>query len=208
LSLAMRDDNAANSYLRQGLVICDRDGIVSTRGFILSNLTEVALRAGDLRAAESHARNALDAATATGNRAVASWVRTKLARLESQRGDVGSARPILAEGLTAALELGLPSIKFDALRAFAELLLAQGEVPSARRVLAYAASHPKASAPARDEIQMCLERLPRGTQIEPLLDLDLDDLLHRVVAESKIAHAPLIATLRGAPIPASTAFQT
>ena len=29
-------------------------------------------------------------------------------------------------------------------------------------------------------------------------ELELDDLLHRIVVESNIAHAPLIATLRGA----------
>ncbi len=77
LCLALHDDKAASSYLLQGLAICERDGIVSTRGFILSNLTEVALRAGDLKAAETHAGRALEAATATGNRAVACWVKTK-----------------------------------------------------------------------------------------------------------------------------------
>ncbi len=132
LSLAMRDSNAASSYLRQGLVICERDGIVSTRGFILANLAEVALRGGDLTAAETASRDALEAATTTGNRAVASWVKTKLACVAARRGDLATARSILAEGLITALELGLPSIKFDALRAFAELLVAQGETRSAR----------------------------------------------------------------------------
>ena len=30
-------------------------------------------------------------------------------------------------------------------------------------------------------------------------ELELDDLLHRIVVESNVAHAPLIAALRGAP---------
>ena len=199
LCLTMREDDAAGVHLRQGLAICERDGIVGTRGYILSNLTELALRAGDLAAAESHAGHAIEVATASGNRAVLSWAKTKVASLAVRRGDNDAARSALAEGLSVALELGSPSLKFNAVESFAELLSAQGEVSCARRVLTYAADHPTASAPVRDEIRRRLETLPAVVNATPAWPkLELDDLLHRIVVESNVAHAPLIDTLRGA----------
>ena len=70
----------------------------------------------------------------------------------------------------------------------------------ARRVLTYAADHPTASALVRDEIRRRLETLPASERMPtpPWPKLELDDLLHRIVVESNVAHAPLIATLRGA----------
>jgi predicted ATPase/DNA-binding SARP family transcriptional activator len=199
LCLTMREDDAAGVHLRQGLAICERDGIVGTRGYILSNLTELALRAGDLAAAESHAGHAIEVATASGNRAVLSWVKSKVARLAVRLGDNDAARSALAEGLSVALELGSPGLKFDAVESFAELLSAQGEVSCARRVLTYAADHPTASALVRDEIRRRLETLPAAVNATPPWPkLELDDLLHRIVVESNVAHAPLIDTLRGA----------
>jgi DNA-binding SARP family transcriptional activator/tetratricopeptide (TPR) repeat protein len=199
LCLTMREDGAAGVHLRQGLAICERDGIVGTRGYILSNLTELALRAGDLAAAESHAGHAIEVATASGNRAVLSWVKSKVARLAVRLGDNDAARSALAEGLSVALELGSPGLKFDAVESFAELLSAQGEVSCARRVLTYAADHPTASALVRDEIRRRLETLPAAVNATPPWPkLELDDLLHRIVVESNVAHAPLIDTLRGA----------
>jgi DNA-binding SARP family transcriptional activator/tetratricopeptide (TPR) repeat protein len=198
LCLTMREDDAAGVHLQQGLAICERDGIVGTRGYIHSNLTELALRAGDLAAAESHASHAIEVATKSGNRAVLSWVKTKVARLAVRRGDNDAARSALAEGLGIALELRSPSLKLNAVESFAELLSAQGEVSCARRVLAYAADHPTASAPVRDDIRARLDKLPASEHAEPPWPkLELDDLLHRIVVESNIAHAPLIATLRG-----------
>ena len=89
-------------------------------------------------------------------------------------------------------------MKLNAVESFAELLSAQGEVSCARRVLTYAADHPTASAPARDELRTRLAKLPASANVEPVWPgLELDDLLHRIVVESNIAHAPLIATLRG-----------
>ena len=83
---------AAGIHLREALAICDRDGITSTRAFVLSNLTEVAMRTGDFAAAERHASRGLETANAIGNRAVQSWVKLKMARLALHRGDVADAR--------------------------------------------------------------------------------------------------------------------
>ena len=43
-----------------------------------------------------------------------------------------------------------------------------------------------------------LEKLPASdTPSRTGPEVELDDLLHRIVVESNVAHAPLIATLRG-----------
>ena len=197
LYLARHENEAAGVHLRQGLAICERDGIVATRGLILSNLTELAMRMGDLAGAEAHAARAVEVANAVGNRAVLSWVTIKRASLATRRGDIDAARSALADGLGIALAIGVPSLQFEAVDRFAEILEAQDEVPCARRVLAYAADHPSASVMVRDAMRRRLETLPAAANAAPAWpELELDDLLHRIVVESNIAHAPLIATLR------------
>jgi predicted ATPase len=199
LCLVTHEYEAAGAHLRQGLAICERDGIVSTRGFILGNLTEVAMRTGDLAAAETHAGRALDVANATGNRAVLSWVKMLVASLAMRRGDVDAARSALADGLAVTLAIGVLSLKFEGVICFAEILEAQGEASCARQVLAYAADHPMASRLVRDQIREQLGKLAASESAELAWPgLELDDLLHRIVVESNIAHSPLIALLRGA----------
>ena len=198
LHLARNESKAARVHLLQGLALCERDGIVSTSGLILSNLTEVAMRTGDLAGAEVHATRAAEVANAIGNRAVLSWVTIKRARLAAQRGNIDAARDALADGLGIALAIGVPSLQFEAVECFAQILEAQDEALCARRVLAYAADHPKASAMVRDAMRRRLETRPAVANSAPdWPGLELDDLLHRIVVERNIAHAPLIATLRG-----------
>jgi hypothetical protein len=198
LYLTRHEDEAAGVHLRQGLAICERDGLVSTSGFILSNLTEVAMRTGDLAGAEAHAVRAAEIANTVGNRAVLSWATIKRAALATRRGSLDAARGALADGLGIALAIGVPSLKFEAVECFAEILEAQDEPLCARRVLAYAADHPTASAMVRDAIRRRLGTLPAVVNATPAWPgLELDDLLHRIVVESNAAHAPLIATLRG-----------
>ena len=110
LHLARNESEAARVHLRQGLAICERDGIVSTSGFILANLTEVAMKTGDLADAETYAARAVEVANAIGNRSVLSWVTIKRASLAAQRGNIDSARHALADGLGIAIELGVPSL--------------------------------------------------------------------------------------------------
>ena len=67
----------------------------------------------------------------------------------------------------------------------------------------YAAIHPTASGLARDQLRTRLADLPGSTDGEDPVwpGLELDELLHRVVVESSIGYAPLIATMRGATLP-------
>ena len=92
---------------------------------------------------------------------------------------------------------------------FAEVLQAQGDRVCARRVLAFAADHPSVSAPDRKEIMDQLARLPAPEVPEPWPAIELDELVHRIISEAPLAHAPLIASLRGAlvgfPLPVAPA---
>ena len=198
LCIARQEYEAATTYLQQSLAICERDGIVSTRGFIFCNLMDIAIKNGDLGAAESHAKRILGVADATSNRALVSWARINGASVAVRRGDIDAARSALADGLSIALALGAPSLKFDAVRSFAEILQAQGETICAHRVLGYAADHPMANGQIRDQVRRQLSELPESASaVSPLMAMEFDEVLHRIVVESSLAHAPLIATLRG-----------
>jgi hypothetical protein len=131
-----------------------------------------------------------------------SWAKFMVATAAARRGDINAARSALADGLGVVLAIGVPSLKFDAVNCFAEILEAQGEAQCARRVLAYAADHPTASKMVRDEFRTRLDTLSASASAEPAWPgLELDDLLHRIIVESNIAYAPLVAALRGAPVP-------
>ena len=147
-------------YLQDALAICDRDGIVGTLQYVLSNLTEVTLHLGDLAAAESHARRTLETALATDHRALVGSAQFNLARLALRRGDLDTARSTLAAGVDTVLPIGIPILKFDALACFAEILQGQGERACARQMLAYATRHPAATPGVRAELQRLLDEAP------------------------------------------------
>ena len=198
LSLARHEYEAADAYLKQGLAICEHDGLVSNRAYILSNLTEVAIRSGRLVAAEDYAARALDVANSIGNRGILSWAKLMMSVLAVRRGDLDAARAALTEGLSIAIAIGAQSLKFDGVKCFAEILEAQQETVCAHRVLTYVADHPTARGRARDEFRSQLAKLQVSESAEfAWPELELDDLLHRIVSESSIGHASLIATLRG-----------
>jgi ATP/maltotriose-dependent transcriptional regulator MalT len=185
--------------LREGLAICERDGLVSTRGFILSNLAEAAFKSDDLAAAEAYAKQCFEIATATGIRSITTAMRTLLASIALRRGDLDAARLALAEGLATAIELASPPMMLETVIQFAELLEAQGELPGARAVLAIAATHPATTHQIRSTIRELQERWPDasiGDETKGPLP-DFDELVRRIVAETSVSHAPLIATLRG-----------
>jgi len=67
-------------------------------------------------------------------------------------------------------------------------------------VLAFGANEETLSAPDRDELRAAWgRRAPTGTVDPAWPDIALDELLHRVVAERVLAHAPLIAALQDRP---------
>jgi tetratricopeptide (TPR) repeat protein len=198
LYMAKDDWDSARINLHQGIVICDRHGIVGTRALILGNLTEIAIETGDLEAAETFGRRALDAAHTAGNRSLGAYLGLLFVRLAVNRSDLPRARVDLAAALTIAIATGRQPLQLAAVSCFAEVLAAQGETRCARLVWNFAAGHPSLSAPQRSEIRARLAKWPLEAGAEPAWPgLELDELVHRIVAEAAESHAPLIAGLRG-----------
>ena len=198
LHMSRGEPAAAGPYLREALAICDRLGLDGPRLYILTNLSEIAVLAGDLVAAEGYARRALELATAVGNRAIEASMTLQFAQLALLRGDLAATRNGLAEGVALAVAAGARSLQLAGVILFGELIAAAGEVACARGVIGFVAGHPDLSAALRREAGERLARLPAAAG--PLPDwpgLDLDELVHRIAGEGPLAHAPLIAALRG-----------
>ena len=200
LYLDRQEYESAGAHLRDGLVICERHGLVSTRGLILANLAELAVNTHDNDVAGTYGKRALEVAEATGNRGLACWLKLMFVRLALRRGDREAARSDLAASLGIAILVGRPLHLLAGVACFAEVLEAQGDSDCARRILVFASNHPSTSAAQRAEIRARLAQFPATANAEPAwpgLELELDELVHRIVVESNIAYAPLIAALRG-----------
>lgn len=196
LYMARDEPAAAQGPLHEALTLCDRDGLGSTLALVHANLSQAAMRLGDLTAARRHADCSSESALASGNRSVWSWMQSVGARLSLLEGDLARARLSLAEGLSTAVALGAPALLAPGLLAFAELLDAQGHAVLARRCLAHFGMLSELTPSDRNEMQVLLARwggLPSGAAAWP--GMTLPELLQRIVNEAPQAHAPLITLL-------------
>jgi predicted ATPase/Tfp pilus assembly protein PilF len=196
LCVDMDERALAGNYLREALAICERHGIVGTRGLVLANLGELALKTGDLDAAEDYIDRSLDIAQTTGNRALAAWLRVHGARVALARNLLDRAREGLAASLELAVAIGQPSLQFAGISCFAELLRTQGEAACARSVLEFCATHPAISGRDRDRVKARLAALPAADDPPRWPGLSMEELVHRIVLERSVAHAPLVQLLR------------
>ena len=189
---------SADVNLQEALEICDRHGIVHTRALVLANLSEVAFQDGRLEAAEDVcARAAVDAEHA-GNRTLLGFLFLQSAQFSLRRADVDKARGHLRKGLSVAIATGRERLQLAGVDVFGRILEAQSEPDCARQIWRFAAEHPMIDAPERTDLQRRLASLPVGAATgAPSQPLQLDELVHRIVAETPVAYAPLIATLRG-----------
>lgn len=201
---ARQDDDTASAHLREALIVSERDGLQGTRGYVLANLAEITMNAGDLDASAAHARRAVELSETTGNRAMTSWMKIHLARLAVRQGDLDSALSTLASGAELANSLGLPALKTAAIVCFAELLRARGESFGARALLAFVIDDPMTNGPDRNEVKAQLGQWGEQPRA-PWPGLRLDELMHRIVIEAELAHAPLRTLLREVRTPASAA---
>ncbi|HEU0204687.1 MAG TPA: tetratricopeptide repeat protein, partial [Burkholderiaceae bacterium] len=185
-------------HFKAALAIADAHGLVRTRGLILANLTELSAKTHDDAAAQTYAGRALEIARSAAHRDLIAWLQLQLTGLAVRRGDLAAARSHLAAALHAATAIGRPALQLAGVACFAELLAAQGEAECARRVLAFAADQPSASPQQREELRARLAEHRQPVEPQPAWPgLQLDDLVNRLLAETDIAHAPLIALLRG-----------
>lgn len=199
LHIERQQFEAAGEYLKPALVLCERHGLATTRVYVLTNLATVATKTGQHEAAEAYGARALEHAQAIGNRFVVSYLRFQFVRFALRRRDVNAARSELRSGMELAIAVGRPALLVEGAVCLAEILAAQDDVSSARAVMSFAAEHPATAPLERDELHRALARLPATDEAQaPWPGLSLEELAHRVVVESDIAHAPLIAALRGA----------
>ena len=198
LHMAMGRLAAAAPYLRDALALCDRLGIDGPRLYTLNNLAEVAVAENDLAAAEGYARRGLELAVASGNRTIEAALTLQFAQIARLRGDLAQARARVAEGLALVVSPRVPMLQFAGVILFAELLAAAGEAGCAHALIAFVAGHPDVSAPVRDEANARRARLPPARGPVPAWPgLSLEALIDRIVGEAPLAHAPLLAALRG-----------
>ena len=152
----------------------------------------------DLDLAESYALRAFEIAQAAGNRGLMCWLKLQLVRLALLRGDLTAARSELAASMAIALDVAQPVLQLAGTICFAQILKAQGEPECAHGVMLFAADHPSIDVPTRTEAQTHLKQWHSAVGAPSAWPgLALEDLAHRIVVESNVAHAPLIATLRG-----------
>lgn len=196
LHLAMGEYATAAAHLREALAICERDGLAGTRAYVLDNLAEVSLRAGELAAVRALLDRAIEVASAAGIRVIVASARIHLAEVEQRQGHLEAARRELAAGIGLTLELGVPVLKFEGLLCLARLLADAGAPDCARAVQDFARDHPAATATVRDQAKAQLPSL-MAIDAPAWPGLELDEVLHRIVAEGDLAYAPLIAALRG-----------
>jgi len=197
LELELGNPRAAVPYLREGLALCDRHGLVGTRMLVLANLSEASLLVGDDDDAESHARRALDSAEPAGNRAVGCVAKLVLARLALRRRDLRTAQQFLADAADLANVTSEPSLQVAGVLCWAGLLEALGEPEVARRVLAALAVHPLSTATQREECRRRLAAAPAAPVHEaPVAPIDLPVLCQRIASEAGIGYSALIADWR------------
>jgi predicted ATPase/DNA-binding SARP family transcriptional activator len=185
----------AIAMLREGLEICEREGIVRSRVMILVNLTDALLATGDHNGAEATGKLALQAAEAVRDRIAIAHLHLHFTRIALNRAELATARHHLRCALRIAVDANLTSLQLAAIEYFAEIVDAQHDQPSARSIRAFAASHQSISAPEREEIERHLAK-ESAEQPRPWPGLGLDDLVQRVVAETEVAYEPLLQLLR------------
>jgi len=198
MQMDLGEVDAATSNLNQALVLSQRHDLISTCGLVLANLTELALKSDDASAALEYAEAARKLAKHTGSRTVESWLDLQLARISLRRDDLGAARSHLRSALEVAVAIDRPSFQREGIALFAQVLAAQGEPACARRVLDFVLANPSLTQHERNALGPDLDRSRAPPAAQRWPGPDHDGLVGRVIAETDLAYAPLIALLREA----------
>ncbi len=192
------DFASARVHLAEAQALTDRHGLVSTRAFVCANLAMCDRHLGDLEAAGAHIGQAMTAAEAAGNRSVMCWLHYQRSSLALLHGDLSTAREELATMAAVATEIASPYLTIGAVDLLAEVLAAQEHVDCARQLLRFAMTHAATDRAQSSELAARLAALPQVPTERPWPGLELAELAHRITSEKDLAHAPLIAVLRGA----------
>jgi hypothetical protein len=185
----------AREYLLEALQLCEEHRLAPMQtGLVLCNLAWVALETNDLQAAEVYGRRALDATRAAAHHRLEAMVLLHFVRLALRRADLSAARENLQAALARAVATTDEPLQLLILGRFAEVLATVGESVAAARIRRFVIEHPRTDADVRNELRTQLERDVQASAVAAALDLST--LAARIIAETAVAHAPLIATLR------------
>lgn len=188
---------SARAHLELALRLCIAHRLVSTHALVLANLAEVATQLGDPRQARAHAVASLEIALSKGNRALQAWLRVLLAQLAIGDADLDAAREELGTAATLAHTTANREMQLRVAIGLAELLSAQGDATAGAIVLRWLAADAALPSSYRRLVDTLLAKPGVPATPVALPDLSLAALVHRVAAEAALAHAPLIAALRG-----------
>ena len=204
-AIAATTPSALAAPARGLAIVRTRTGWSARARFVLANLAEMAVEAGELDAgARRYATGALELARPAGNRATEACDRLLLVQSRcasaTRRRSARRARPCRAgAGGRPAARLPLLQRRRRVLRRAAR---GRGRAPGgARRLLRFAIGHPAMTgAEPRTRSAPASRRSPRRRPATepPWPGPALDELVRRIVAETPAAHAGLVAALRAA----------
>ena len=185
-------------YQLQARALCEHHGLVTTLVSVMANLGDLAERRGDLAEAREYGLRGLALQEQSGDRVSLVALRTNLASVAQRLGEWDTARAEMAVVAQQAQALGHDWLRLYPALLLARQALAAGETAAARRLLHFIVEHPGATPAARGEAQRDLATLPPAPAPLWPADLPLHDLVRRIADEAALAHAPLMAQLRGA----------
>jgi len=126
------DLDRAEAHLRHALAGVDALGVDRrSRGYMLNNLAEVALRRGDRAAAREFLESAIAVAAATGESVVRAGSELLLGRCAELDGDLQGSDRHHADAISLLRELRMPDRLRDAHMEYARQLKARGELERA-----------------------------------------------------------------------------
>jgi predicted ATPase/DNA-binding SARP family transcriptional activator len=188
----------ALQYQLQAQALCEHHGLVTTLVSVMANLSDLAERRGDLAAAREYGLRGLALQEHSGDRVSLIALRTNLASVAQRLGEWDTARAEMAVVAQQAQALGHDWLRLYPVLLLARQAIAVGETEAARRLLHFIVEHPGATPAARGEAQRDIATLPAAPAAPWPAELPLQELVRRIADEAALAHAPLLAQLRGA----------
>lgn len=200
----MGDHATAQMHQMQALALCERHGLATTELMVVINLCDLAERRGDLAAAREYGLRGLELQERNGDRIGLVALRANLASVAVRQGELASARADLALAAQQSQVVGQDWLRLFPVIVLARLAAATGETLAARRLLQFILDHPAATSVVLAEARQDVAALgPADTPPPPWpAGLDIQLLVQQIAGEAPLAHAPLLARLRG-PAPAA-----
>lgn len=191
----------ARANLEEAHATAERHGLAHTRLLASIGLTQAAAGQGRHADAIAYGRRALQVAEAAGQRSPVCRVHLVLAEVAAHAGQLDEARRELQAGVREALGLGMPPLAWYALTVFGQIAARAGEHEAAGRLFRWLLLQPQMSWAEQDQVRRRMQELGLAVTAEMAAASSpawsIDELMQRVDVETPMAHALLLAELRG-----------